>query len=126
MQREFGMPLDLHTPPFVIGQMKVEHIHLVEGQQVDVTPEILRGQKSSGAVKHQAAPAEPRLVLDPHCRDRPCSARDRLAALDFRRQQLTDRLDSVEKAGWSPGSQCDPLRPHFEFISFGPERFLSV
>ena len=86
-------------PAGAFGQVQVQAVHLVQGHQVDVPLEPILIIIHPADVQHQAAPGKPRLVLDRHQRDHPCSALDLRLALDGCGQQLPQGLAGVEYAG---------------------------
>jgi len=96
---ELGVLADLDPPALVVGQVPVEPVHLVQGQEVDVLQYEFLGHEVAGHVQVHAPPTEPGLVFDLHAGDPP---RDRLGpgpAEDLRGQELSQGLHAVEHAG---------------------------
>ena len=63
--RELGILLDLDPPALVFGEVPVQRVQLMGGQQVDVVFDELLAEEVPAFVQQQAAPGEPRLVFDP-------------------------------------------------------------
>ena len=55
--------LYLGSPALVIGQMPVEHVHLVDGHQVKHLLYLLHGEEMTANVKHEATVGKARFVL---------------------------------------------------------------
>ena len=75
----------------------MEHIHLVAGHAIDVLLDELLSEEVAADVEHQAAPGEARVIDDVDAGDGPGGGAAR-RTLDFRREQLEQRLDAVEQA----------------------------
>lgn len=63
---ELGVGRDRHPPPLVVGQMQMEDIDLVQGQEIDVTAQVGHRLEVAGHVEHRSAPAVPGDVRDLH------------------------------------------------------------
>ena len=66
--RAGGRAAQGERPGLVVGQVQVQHVELVELQQVDHPPDLLDGEERAGHVERQAAPGVPRRVEDPRGR----------------------------------------------------------
>ena len=61
---EFRVFFDLNTPAVIIGQVPVKNVHLVHGQQVDVSFDELFREKMAGDIQMHAAVGEPGMIPD--------------------------------------------------------------
>ena len=85
----------------------MQHVELVELQQVDHPPDLLDGEERAGHVEGQAAPGVPRRVEDPRARH-PDLARRRRAGGRGRGHQLDQRGQAARDAGRFRRAQQDP------------------
>ena len=91
----FGHDVDLDAPALVVGEVQVQHVELVEREQVDVLLHLVDGEEVARDVEHRAAPGEARMIGDAARRDRP---RGRLRML---------ALLGLDRRGRSCRSVCD-------------------
>lgn len=105
--RKFGIFHDLDPPALVIGQMPVENIHLVQGEQVQHTLHLLHRKEMPRDIEHHPAVAHPRTVLDDHGRQfdslHPFRPECR------RGQQLAQGLHGIESPLGTSGKHLDPV-----------------
>ena len=97
--REVRPAGDLDPPALVVGEVQVEAVHLVERQQVDVALHIVGREEVARHVEHRPAPAEARPVHD-LSREQKQRMWVGRRVLDFGREQVPERLDTVEEPGW--------------------------
>ena len=123
-------------PGLVVGQVQVQHVELVELQQVDHPPDLPDGEEGTGHVERQAAPGVPRRVGDLRGRDpdlvrpprrrrghqldqRGQAARDAgrfgraqhdLAVLDHQRVAFTGRVAAVRREAGRRGESARFVR----------------
>ena len=76
---QVGIFLDLDTPALVVGQMEMEPVEFMHGQNVDEGLHILHGHEMPADVEHRAAIAEIGFVLHRHGRNRPLAFDHQLA-----------------------------------------------
>src|SRR5207302_9492833 len=57
--RAGGRAAQSERPGLVVGQVQVQHVELVEFQQVDYPPDLPDGEEGAGHVEGQAAPGVP-------------------------------------------------------------------
>ena len=99
----------------------MEGVQLVQRDQIDVLLDELLRHEVPADVEVRAAPGEARPVDDPHRRNRPRDAVDLRLAKDLRRQQLPDRLKSVEHARSLLGPDGNAARGHGQLVPLVPE-----
>ena len=61
---ELGVFFDFDAPAFVIGEVPVEGVHFVVGEEVDIAEDFGLGEEVAGAVEVHAAPGEAGGVFD--------------------------------------------------------------
>lgn len=66
--RPSGRPAHWEPPALVVGQVQVQHVELVQFQQVDHSPDLADSEERAGHVERQAAPGIPRRVEDSRAR----------------------------------------------------------
>ena len=90
--------LDFDTPALVVSQMPVQAVDFEQRQNVDVSLHILHGHEMAARVEHDAAIAEARFVFDAHGSGRPRDAFHGRGTFNLGRQQLHERLHTIEKS----------------------------
>ncbi len=96
---EFGIFFDLDAPALVFGEVPVEAVELVHGQQVDVALDELHRKKMPPYIQVHAAVRKSRRVLDKHGRHRPTQLLGAAAGRFKRcRQQLPQGLHCEKSA----------------------------
>ena len=99
--------LDLEPPPLIIGQVPVKAVELIERREIDeLLHELLRHEVASH-VQVDAAPREPREVLDRDSGDAPRHAGHFGLPENRGREELAQGLDAVERAGRPVGANRD-------------------
>ncbi len=96
-RRQLGIGVDLDTPGLVVGQMPVEPVELVPGEDLQEPLDLGGPVELPGDIEMDAAPAERRLVADLA----PGRKQERLGVLARAAQDLAERDQSVEQAGAS-------------------------
>jgi hypothetical protein len=99
-------------PALVVGQVQVQHVELVEFQQVDHPPDLLDGEERAGQVERQTAPGIPRRVEDPGVRHADLPA----AGGRCRGQQLDQRGQPAPRAGRLHRAHDDLLTPDHQRV----------
>ncbi|EGJ75145.1 putative beta-N-acetylhexosaminidase [Streptomyces sp. Tu6071] len=113
------MALDLDAPALVVGEVEVQDVELVRGEQVDRAQHAVLGQEVAGDIEEVAAPGEAGAVLDLRVRDLDAGRRyghgrgagdgghrggERCAAQGLGPGELAERLDAVvDPGGPAPG-----------------------
>ena len=72
--REARVLFDLNAPALIVGEVPVESVQFVQGQQIDKLEDKLLRHEMAAHVEHGAAPAEARLILNVHGRQVPDDA----------------------------------------------------
>src|SRR5207244_4905743 len=85
--------LDLDAPALVLGEVPVEHVELVQGEQVQVLENELLRHEVPAHVEVATAPSEERTVFDLDAGDRLGRVGDGRAAEDRGGQELQQSLD---------------------------------
>ncbi len=120
-----GVALDLDAPALVVGEVEVEDVQLVGGQQVQVAQDVVLGQEVPGDVEHHAAPAEAGFVLDDDRRNLPGAARgERGAPEDVRAEELAEGLRAPEDAGRGAARDAYGVRLDGQAVALGGERLV--
>ena len=88
---QVGKSLHLETPALVVGEMPVELVAAVQGQQVEIALDDVDGEEMTGTVEVHAAIAEAGRIVDGGI-----GKQD--GRLGFYRQTLTQGLDATEDA----------------------------
>ena len=122
-----GILLDLDPPAVVVGQVPVELVDLVIGQEIEVAQDVFLVEEGAGNVEHAAAPGEAGLVDNAHARKRALAdqhgVRTRGAAIYLGRKHLQQGLDGIELASLVGSCDDDGFRMHVEGIAFRREAF---
>jgi len=114
--------LDLDPPALVVGQVPMEGIELVHGEDVDPALDELLRKEVTRTVEHAAAPGEPGPVFDRGAGDTErARPQHRRGPLRGRREELAQGLDAIEEPGRSRGADLDAVRPDVEKIALGAE-----
>ena len=95
---QFRVFLDLDTPTLVVGQVPMQTVDLEERQDVDILLYVFDRHEMAARIQHDAPITKARLILDSDRRGGPSDIRYHGRAFDFRRQQLQERLHTVEQA----------------------------
>jgi hypothetical protein len=98
--------------------VQVQHVQLVQREDVDVLLDLSHREEVAGDVEHRAAPGEARLVDDPECGDRPVDTVKTHIRFDVGRQQLPYGLNAAEQAGRPVGDEADGVARHIELVTF--------
>ena len=109
--------LNLDAPALVIRQVPVQAVDFEQRQDVDVSLHILHGHEMAARVEHDAAIAEARFVFDAHGGCRPCDTLHGRGTFNLGRQQLHERLHTVEKSLRFLGLDLDALGGNVERIA---------
>ena len=56
---QLRVPLDLHPPALIVGQVQVQAVELVQRQQVDQRADLRAGEEVPGGVEHHPTPGKP-------------------------------------------------------------------
>ena len=76
----------------------MEDVHAVLREQLDEAADVVHGAEVARDVEHEPAPAEVGGVLDPDGGRLPREAGARLRAVDFRGEELAERLHAAREA----------------------------
>lgn len=112
--------VDGDAPPLVVGEVQVQVVELVAGEVVDHLQDVLDGEEVSRHVEHRAPVGEAGAVQDRAAGQRPARGHRR-RALHGGGEQLPERLDAVEEAGWGAGDEAYPGAGHVEPVALRPE-----
>ena len=93
LRGQLGVFLDFNAPALVFGDVPVEAVHAMQGNQVDVLLHELQGEEMACAVEVHATIAEARLVDNGDC-----GQAHGLWPLGEYGQRLAQRLDATEHA----------------------------
>lgn len=110
---QFGIGADLGPPALVIGQMPVEQVHPVPGEDVDDARDLLKAPEMARDIEVTAAPAVTRRVLD-RARGREAEIRVGEGAV----QHLRQRDQPVTAPGLGAGAERD-VSAEIQPIAFG-------
>ena len=94
---EPGIFFDRQPPALVVHQMPVEDIELLHGHAIKIALDKFFALKMPRNVQHHAAPGKARPVFNPHARRLPGHFRHDVRGINFRRQQLQERLHAVKQ-----------------------------
>lgn len=127
---EPGVALDLDAPALVVGEVEVEDVQFVGGQQIEHAQHAVLGHEMPRHVEHQTTPAEARAVLDlgepdlrgggafPRARRADGRAAERLGA-----EELAEGLRSPEHSGRAaPGEPYALGGRHGQPVALGLQR----
>src|SRR5205814_9591019 len=56
--------IELNAPALIVRQVKVQHVQLVQRQQIDVLLDLAHSEEVTRDVQHRASPLEPRPASD--------------------------------------------------------------
>ena len=112
--RQLGVFFDLDAPALILGEVPVEAVHLVQGEDVDEFFDLVRGPEIAAGVEHASAVFEERTVFHRH------DGQDAVAVHD----ELAQALQAVEHALRRAAADCDARRRDFEHIRFGGQRIV--
>ncbi len=110
---QLGDTRDLDAPRLVIGEVHVEDVELVTGEEVDGAQDRGRGLEIAGHVEHEPTVPEAGGVDDADRRQH------QLAARTWRREQAAQRLQPVEHAGRCNPRDLDPRRIDDQLVRLG-------
>ena len=132
---KLGVLLNLDPPALVLGQVPMQDVHLVIGEQVDVALDELLVHEVPPAIEQHPAPLIPRIVANTHARQLPravLAAREDLAnvctpwnsptalgAVNRTRWGVTSRLYSSDGADASPASRATSIRTRSALAAVG-------
>ena len=108
---EFGVGFDFNTPALVFGEVPVQHIHFVQGEQINVSFYKVNAHEVPAAIEQHASVHKGWLVLN-------LSAGQEDAAGDcgVLKEHLTEGLDGVEHSGSVAGFDMHGLSIHADRI----------
>ena len=95
---QFRIPLNLHSPSLVVGEMPVEHIHLVYCHHVKDFLDFRNIEEMSCYIEMLTPVCKSRRVLYGDARKGPVLVRSRDPGIDFRRKHLPYRLNGIEES----------------------------
>ena len=110
---QFRVFLALETPTLVVGDVPVELVHAVQGDEVDVSLDELDGEEVARAVEVHSAIGEARLVLNHHCRQRNLATR-----LLHNRKRFSQRLNATEHSRSRLSANRNALCRHRQRVGF--------
>src|SRR5678809_699919 len=55
---EIGARFDLDAPALIVGKMKMQHVHLVKREEIDVLIDLVRSEEMACDIEHGASPCE--------------------------------------------------------------------
>lgn len=99
----------IDTPALVFGQVPVENVVLVQGQEIDPLLDPRNGVEETGAIEHETAPTETRRVLDSQGGQR----------YGFGVEELEKALRAIEKAACGAGLDGYGGRRYLKRVGFG-------
>src|ERR1700680_4482932 len=97
--------------------MHVEHIELVQREDVDVLLDLFHGEEVAGHVEDRAAIREARMVYDRESLDRPVVTVESNVRFEVGREELPDRLSAAKQSGWSIRDEANRVARHTPFIA---------
>ena len=95
---ETGITPDFQPPALIVRQMPMEQIEFMLGEQFDITADLIFREKIPSDIQMQAAPAVFRRIFQFQRRHIPDHTGNRYGTVNFRRQQLSQRLDRAAQA----------------------------
>ena len=95
---QFRIPVNLHSPSLVVGEMPVKHIHLVYGHHVKDFLDFSHIEEMSCDIEMLSPVCKSRRVLYGDAREGPVLVRSRGTGIDFNRKHLLQRLNGVEES----------------------------
>ncbi|GAA2778456.1 hypothetical protein GCM10019017_24360 [Streptomyces showdoensis] len=116
-----GIRGDRHPPALVVGEVEVEHVELVQRQQVDVAAQVVGGLEVAGHVEHGAAPGVAGDVGDLHAGQFPAHGTPGRVGQGLVREELAHRLDSAQESRRPGRSQQHPAAAHRQAVPLVPE-----
>ncbi len=119
---ELGVLLDLDPPALVVRQMDLQTVELVQRHHVEEAQHVVFGDKVTGRIDQQTAPAKARMVRDLHAGHVPRNIVHSRWTQDRRRQKLPQCLDTVEQPCRLRRDDRDPFRRHAQLVALGAER----
>src|ERR1022692_4225977 len=118
---DLGQPwilFDFNAPTLVVRQMPVKGIQLVQGHDVENLLDLLFVEEVPADIQHQPAPLEPRLVLDMDAGECPNHTPNGIRGEHLDRQQLQQRLHTIEDARRIRRSYDCRIRSDGQLIAF--------
>ena len=110
--RQLGVFFDLDTPALIVGQVPVELVELVHGEDVDILLDLVHRPEMTAGIEHAPAVGEIGFVADRH------GGHDAFAVDN----QLAQALQAVEDALRRSAAHLDARRSHGERIGLGLQR----
>ena len=114
---EPGIFPDLDPPALIVGQVPVKAVHLMEREEIDVLLDEVERHEMTNHIKVGATPSETRAILDPDRRHSPFYSFNARVTQDFRRQQLSQRLNAVERSRRSGGSDLNSVPRRLQSVA---------
>ena len=109
--RELGVALDFYAPTLIVGEVEVQHIHVVHGQQVDVLLDEVGIEEMADHIEVHAPVYETRTVGDIRSRQQHLFT-DRVAG-----QCFSEHLDAVEDTGRHGSTNSDAFLTDADVIA---------
>ncbi|CAM3661088.1 hypothetical protein STAL104432_27240 [Streptomyces albus] len=122
---EARIAVDLDAPALVVGQVEVEDVELVGGEQVEDAQDTVLGQEVPGDVQHQAAPGVAGRVLDAAGGQLPDGPVDG-AAEGGGRQPLAQGVGGVVESGGVTAGESDAFGRHLHAVGGGAQLLVEV
>ena len=101
--RPRGRPRRGEPPALIVGQVQVQHVELVEREEVDHAPDLIEGEERAGEVERQAAPGVPGRVEDARARHKDLPR----AGGRYRGHELDERGQAARDTGRFRGAHDD-------------------
>lgn len=118
---EFGVGRDRHSPALVVGEVQLQDVELVEGQQVHVAAYEGDRLEVAGHIEHRSTPEVAWGIRDLDAGKLPGTAALRGVQQGFGWKQLADGLDAVQESGFVCGSQEQGVRSDAEPVGLVSE-----
>src|SRR4029077_1955271 len=109
-----GRPRRGESPALVVGQVQVQHVQLVEREEVDHAPDLVEGEERAGEVERQAAPGVPGRVEDARARHKDLPR----AGSRYRGYELDERGQAARDTGRFRGAHDYPVGGDREGVPF--------
>ena len=103
---------NLDAPPLVVGEVEVQPVQLVAGDELDEADDVVDADEVARHVEHRPSPLEPRDVDDVHrWQGGPGAGRE----------QLHERATAVPQAVRRRGDDGSAVGRHQQLVPFGAE-----
>ena len=113
LRGQLGVFLDFDAPALVFGDVPVEAVHAMQGNQVNIFLHELQGEEMACAVEMHATIAEARLIGNGDC-----GQAHGLWLLGEHGQRLAKRLDATEHASRGLSADGDALGRNADLVAF--------